>query len=136
MRGLGGLGFDAMRCRRTCTFERLGVRAALGLSYAHPTRKDSTVLPTETAIKEAVRPIRPRTPGVRVGAEVRVGHDSTNDEAVWVYVVVPDERIEDFYSEWEGIRAQIRTKVRDALQNPEILVYVRMHAASEVDDES
>lgn len=94
------------------------------------------MLPTETAIKDAVRPIKPLTPGVRVGAEVRVEHDFSNDEAVWVYVVVPDERIEDFYSEWEGIRRQIRSRVREAVQNPELLVYVRMHAASEVDDES
>lgn len=40
---------------------------------------------TETSIREAVTDIRPRTQGVLVGSEIRVGRDSTDEEAVWVY---------------------------------------------------
>lgn len=87
---------------------------------------------TETSIREAVTGIRPRTQGVLVGSEIRVGRDSTDEEAVWVYVVVPDESIDEFYAEWDSIRSRIRGRIRERLNNPNLLVYVRMHAASEV----
>ena len=62
---------------------------------------------------------------------MRVGRDSTDAEAVWVYVVVPDERIEEFYEEWDNVRDDIRQRVRDQLGDPEAFVYIRMLAASE-----
>jgi dipeptidyl aminopeptidase/acylaminoacyl peptidase len=71
-----------------------------------------------------------------VGWDVRVGRDSTDDEAVWVYVLVPDARIEEFYREWEELREHIRKRVREEVGNPEGFVYIRMLAASEVDANS
>jgi len=57
------------------------------------------MIAAETSIKDAMNAIRTRTKGVQVGSEIRVGRDSTDDEAAWVYVVVPDERIDEFYVE-------------------------------------
>lgn len=91
------------------------------------------MLGTETTIKDAVARIVPRTEGVQVGYEVRVGRDGTNDEAVWVYVLVPDERIDEFQEEWATLRDDIRKRVREQIGNPEGYVYIRMLAASEVD---
>ena len=92
------------------------------------------MIAAETSIRDAMTAIRPRTEGVQVGSEIRVGRDSTDDEAVWVYVVVPDERIDEFYAEWDAIRATIRERVREHLEKPGLFVYVRMRAASEVTD--
>jgi hypothetical protein len=91
------------------------------------------MLGTEDTIRDAVASIRPRTVGVQVGWEVRVGRDSTDEEAVWVYVLVPDERIDEFYEEWDEVRDDIRRRVREQVGNPEAFVYIRMRAASEVD---
>ena len=91
------------------------------------------MLVSETTIKNAVASVVPRTEGVQVGWEVRVGLDSTNDEAVWVWVMVPDARIEEFNEEWAELRDQIRQRVRQQLGDPEAYVYIRMLAASEVD---
>jgi hypothetical protein len=77
--------------------------------------------------------IRPRTEGVQVGWDVRVGKDSTDQDAVWVYVLVPDERIDEFNDEWDEIRDDIRQQVREEVGNPEAFVYIRMRAASEID---
>jgi hypothetical protein len=90
------------------------------------------MLGTETTIKNAVAGIVPRTEGVRVGWEVRVGRNSIDEEAVWVYVLVPDERIDDFHEEWAKVRDDIRQRVRQQVGNPEAYVYIRMLAASEV----
>ena len=87
---------------------------------------------SETSIREAVTKVQPRTKGVQVGWDVRVGRDSTDDEAVWVYVVVPDERIDEFYGEWDGLRATIRERIQEQLRDPNVFVYFRMRAASEV----
>lgn len=94
------------------------------------------MLGTETSIKSALANVHPRTEGVQVGAEVLVGTDSTNDEAVWVYVVVPDEQLEEFQGEWQTVRDRIREAVRIELGDPEIFVYVRMRLASEVEPAS
>ena len=83
-------------------------------------------------IKQAIIDVRPQTEGVEVGSEVRVGRDSTDDEAVWVYVVVPDERIDEFYGEWEQLRRRIRQRVYEAVGSTDVFVYIRMRAASEV----
>jgi hypothetical protein len=92
------------------------------------------MLPGTDVIKKAVASLHPRTPGVRVDEDdIRVGLDSTDDEAVWVYVIVPDERIEEFYEEWTDVRRQIKELIQDELRNPEMFVYVRMKAASEVE---
>jgi hypothetical protein len=93
----------------------------------------SEMLGTETTIKNAVTRIQPRTEGVRVGWEVRVGRDSTGEEAVWVYVLVPDDRIDEFYDEWDKVREDIRQRVREQVGNPDAFVYIRMQATSEVD---
>lgn len=98
-------------------------------------RLEPQMIAAETSIKEAMSAIRPRTKGVRVGSEIRVGRDSTDEEAVWVYVVVPDERIDEFYPEWDAMRATIRERVREHLGRPDLFVYVRMRAASEVSTE-
>lgn len=91
------------------------------------------MLGTETTIKDAVAGIVPRTEGVQVGWEVRLGKDSTDEEAVWVYVLVPDERIDEFHEEWASLREDIRRRVREQIGKPEAYVYIRMLAASEVD---
>jgi len=90
------------------------------------------MLGAETAIKDAMTAIRPRTQGVQVGSEIRVGRDSTDEEAVWVWVFVPDERIDEFYAEWDEVRDQIRQRVLEKIGKPDVFVYVRMRAASEV----
>jgi hypothetical protein len=84
-------------------------------------------------IKHAIASVHPRTLGVQVGSEVRVGRDSTDDEAVWVYVVVPDERIAEFYGEWDQVRSEIRQQVHETLGDPNVFVYIRMLASSEVE---
>lgn len=86
---------------------------------------------TET-IQRAVAALQPSTRGVTVGSEIRVGPDSTDEDAVWVYVHVPDERIDEFYEEWDELRAEIRRRVRETLGDPEAFVYVRMRATSEL----
>lgn len=91
---------------------------------------------SEAVAKEAVAGVQPQTQGVRVGSEVRVGPDSTDEQAVWVYVVVPDERIAEFYEEWDQLREQIRQRVREKLGDPNAFVYIRMQASSEVDTAS
>jgi hypothetical protein len=75
------------------------------------------MLGSET-IKDALADVRTRTQGVEVGAEVWTGKDSTNDDAVWVYVVVPDERIEAFYEEWPSVRDEIRTRRLEETTRP------------------
>jgi hypothetical protein len=91
------------------------------------------MLVTETTIKNAVAGIVPRTEGVQVGWEIRLGLDSTNDEAVWVWVMVPDARIEEFQEEWADLRDEIRQRIREQLGDPLAYVYIRMLAASEAD---
>ena len=93
------------------------------------------MIATETSIKNAMAAIRPRTQGVQVGSEIRVGRDATDDEAVWVYVAVPDDRIDEFYAEWDTIRANIRRLVRERLERPDLFVYIRMRAQSEAPGE-
>jgi hypothetical protein len=92
------------------------------------------MIAAETSIKDAMTAIRPRTEGVQVGSEIRVGRDSTDEEAVWVWVVVPDERIDEFYTEWDEVREEIRQRVLEKLGKPDAFVYIRMRAASEVKD--
>lgn len=96
-------------------------------------RYTAPMLGTETTIKDAVARIVTRTEGVRVGYEVRVGLDSTDDEAVWVYVLVPDERIDEFKAEWAAIRDDIRQRVHEQIGDPEVFVYIRMLAVSEIE---
>jgi hypothetical protein len=91
------------------------------------------MLVTEATIKNAVAGIVPRTEGVQVGWEIRLGLDSTNDEAVWVWVMVPDARIEEFQEEWADLRDEIRQRIREQLGDPLAYVYIRMLAASEAD---
>ncbi len=84
-------------------------------------------------IKQAISAtVHPRTEGVDVGSEVRVGRDWTDDEAVWIWVAVPDERIEEFYAEWEQLREDIRQSVYKEVGSTDVYVYVHMLAASEV----
>ena len=85
-------------------------------------------------VKKAVSQIHPRTRGVWIDQDdIRVGRDSTDDEAVWVYVIVPDERIDEFYAEWEEIRRNIKATIQAELGDPDVFVYVRMKAASELE---
>jgi len=83
-------------------------------------------------IKDAITDVQPRTKGVQIGSEIFTGRDSTDEDAVWVYVLVPDERIEDFYAEWDQVRDEIRRRIRDRLGDENAYVYIRMRAASEV----
>ena len=69
--------------------------------------------------------------GGRVYADEHVGARFVVD---LLYLVVPDERIDEFYAEWDAIRATIRERVREHLEKPGLFVYVRMRAASEVTD--
>ena len=94
------------------------------------------MIASETSIKHALTGVHPRTKGVQVGAEVRLGIDSTNDDAVWIYVVVPDERLDEFQSEWQSIREAIRQAIQSQPGNDDVSVYVRMRLASEVEPSS
>lgn len=82
-------------------------------------------------IKDAMDQVHTRTQGVQI-SEIRIGKDSTDEDAVWVYVVVPDDRIEEFYDEWDEVREDIRRRVREKLGDSRPFVYIRMRAASEV----
>jgi len=87
---------------------------------------------SEKAVKDALADLSAKTKGVVIGSEIRTGHDHTDDEAVWIYVVVPDDRIDEFYEEWDELREQMRERVR-ASAGSEVLVYPHMRAASETE---
>lgn len=84
---------------------------------------------TKEDVAAALSSIQVDTPGVQVGADIRVGKDSTNEDAVWVYVAVPEDRTDRFYQEWDDLRFAIRKKVQERLEKPDMFVYVRMLAA-------
>ena len=84
---------------------------------------------TKETVNKALQSLQVKTPGVQVGADIRIGKDSTGDDAVWVYVAVPEERMDSFYQEWTDLRFSIRKKVQELFQKPEMFVYVRMLGA-------
>lgn len=84
----------------------------------------------EEAVRDALAGLSVKTRGVVIGSEIRVGRDHTDDEAVWIYVVVPDDRIEEFHLEWDDLRDRIRERVREKVDS-ELLVYSHLRAASE-----
>jgi hypothetical protein len=64
---------------------------------------------------------------------IRMGMDSTDDPAVWVYVFVDDPHIEAFWPIWADLRRQIRETVESVAEaaGEHVNTYVRMRAASE-----
>lgn len=63
--------------------------------------------------------------------DVTVGSDSTGDPAVWVFVIVRDDRLADFEPTWNDARWRIKGAVSEVA--PEAFTYVRMQLESEVE---
>jgi hypothetical protein len=82
-------------------------------------------------IRTALSELQLTTSGAVARFELRVGRDSTNDSAVWVYVVVHDSRIESLWPEWDQLRQDIRDAVA-TVAGPDVVTYIRMWAESEV----
>ena len=74
-------------------------------------------------------------PASVVGWHLEEGRDHTGDPAVWVYVIVDDDRIEEIWPIWDALRAEIR-RVVVAETSPDVIPYVRMWAKSEVGDQA
>ncbi len=87
---------------------------------------------TETSIRSALGTLQDLPTPVS-GWQVETGPDSTDDPAVWVWVILENEEV-DF-----GIRSRLRDMVRDLVRREtgtDIWVYVRFRWASEVEQAS
>lgn len=88
--------------------------------------------PTNThRIRAALDEVQVPVPGAVVDYVVRTGLDSTSDPAVWVYVVVDDDKIEQLWDGWRQLRWDIREAVA-GVAGPEPMTYIRMWGASSV----
>jgi hypothetical protein len=82
-------------------------------------------------IRALLNDLQTPIPGAVARFELREGRDSTNDPAVWVYVVVNDDKIDNLWPAWDQLRQDIREAVAD-VAGPDVVTYVRMWAESEV----
>lgn len=72
-------------------------------------------------------------PAAIAGWDVKVGRDSTGDDAVWVWVVLHDDLVEQVWplQTRDELRDRVREIVRSAAAPTEIQVYVRFRSESE-----
>lgn len=80
-------------------------------------------------IREHLRSLDP-IEGVS-GYEVETRLDSTGEDAVWIFVVTDDARLDDLWPVWPDLREQIRGAVARAV-GADPNVYVRMWSATEL----
>lgn len=81
-------------------------------------------------IRQHLLAIPTSPPDALAGFELRQGLDSTEDPAVWVYVIVRDDKIEALWSDWDQLRERIREAVSE-VAGDQVITYVRMWAESE-----
>lgn len=78
-----------------------------------------------------------KDPDVRLdfvaGWDVEIGTDATGDDAVWVWVVLRDDRIEEAWveSNRDALRDHVRSTVRRVVAAQPFQVYVRFRSESE-----
>ena len=94
-------------------------------------RESSRLVIVVEAIREALAAL-PVPEGVVSGWDVESGLDSAGDKAVWVYVVVVDDRVDDIWDGWDDLRYRIHGIVAEQLGD-EVAAYVRMRTRSEVE---
>lgn len=72
-------------------------------------------------------------PAAIAGWDVKVGRDATGDEAVWVWVVLRDEFVDQIWplQTRDEVRDRVREIVRNAAAPTEVQVYVRFRSESE-----
>lgn len=83
------------------------------------------------AIEEALDALTVPVPGAVARYIVEAGYDATDDPAVWVYVIVNDDKIAPLQPQWRKLRWDIYeaiARVMGSTVNP----YIRMRAASEL----
>jgi hypothetical protein len=83
-------------------------------------------------INEALGALTVPVPDAVARYEVQVGRDSTDDPAVWVYVVVNDDKIEPLRPKWRQLRWDIYETIA-RLAGAGVNTYVRMRATSELE---
>jgi hypothetical protein len=72
-------------------------------------------------------------PAAIAGWDVKVGRDATGDDAVWVWVVLHDELVDQVWpmKTRDEVRDRVREIVRDAAAPTEVQIYVRFRSESE-----
>lgn len=86
-----------------------------------------------SAIRDQLSKRREEFPSAIAGWDVRVGRDSTGDDAVWVWIVLRDELVEEMwpFQTRDELRRRVREIVRNAAEPKEVQVYVRFRSESE-----
>lgn len=80
-------------------------------------------------IEKAIHGIQEEIPATVTSWQIEIGPDATDEDAIWVWVTLPDEDLKD------EIRTTIRTLLKNAIRealHSTVWVYVRFRAASEV----
>ena len=72
-------------------------------------------------------------PAAIAGWDVKVGRDATGDDAVWVWVVLHDDLVDQVWplQTRDELRDRVREIVRNAAVPTEVQVYVRFRSESE-----
>ena len=81
-------------------------------------------------VRQRLLAIPTTPPDALAGFELREGLDSTDDPALWVYVIVRDEKIEALWPDWSQLRQRIRDAVSE-IAGEQVNCYIRMWAESE-----
>ena len=72
-------------------------------------------------------------PAAIAGWDIQVGRDSTGDDAVWVWVVLHDDLVDQVWplQTRDELRQRVRQLVVDASRPSDVQVYVRFRSESE-----
>jgi hypothetical protein len=72
-------------------------------------------------------------PAAIAGWDIQVGRDATGDDAVWVWVVLHDDLVDQVWplQTRDELREAVRQLVVDASRPTEVQVYVRFRSESE-----
>lgn len=72
-------------------------------------------------------------PAAIAGWDIQVGRDATGDDAVWVWVVLHDDLVDQVWplQTRNELRERVRGLVRDAAAPAEVQVYVRFRSETE-----
>lgn len=83
----------------------------------------------DATVEKLLEELRPTLPASIVGFDVETGLDHVGDEAVWVWVILPDADT----AAWEyANREMIRWKIQDAALEAKLpWVYIRFREESE-----
>lgn len=80
-------------------------------------------------IEKAIHGIQEEIPATVTSWQIEIGPDATDEDAIWVWVTLPDEDLKD--ETRTTIRSLLKNAIREALHST-VWVYVRFRAASEV----